>query len=118
MARSPLFDLEVPRHYVILASLTVVFPLYISFLSISAITFLTLVVAAKTPEHLADLEGSNDSSGTSVQTVLQCFAMALFSFNAHTNAVPVALSLDQPRATRIWHVSLVSVLIELLGAEE
>ncbi|CAK9012285.1 Putative sodium-coupled neutral amino acid transporter 7 (Solute carrier family 38 member 7) [Durusdinium trenchii] len=124
IARSPLFDLEVPRHYVILASLTVVFPLsiprnvtalrYISFLSISAITFLTLVVAAKTPEHLADLEGSNDSSGTSVQTVLQCFAMALFSFNAHTNAVPVALSLDQPRATRIWHVSLVSVLIELV----
>ncbi|CAE7591272.1 slc38a7, partial [Symbiodinium pilosum] len=35
-------------------------------------------------------------------------------FNAHTNAVPVAMALDQPRAARIWQVSLLSVLIEFV----
>lgn len=127
IARSPLFNLdEVSRHRVIMASLLVVFPLsiprhvtalrYISFLSISAIVFLTLVVAAKTPGHWRDAVELDqlDTVKYSLWTVLQSFAMALFSFNAHTNAVPVALSLDQPRATRIWYVALSSVLIELV----
>lgn len=127
IARSPLFNLdEVSRHRVIMASLLVVFPLsiprhvtalrYISFLSISAIVFLTLVVAAKTPAHWRDAVELDqlDTVKYSLWTVLQSFAMALFSFNAHTNAVPVALSLDQPRATRIWYVALSSVLIELV----
>jgi len=98
---------------------------YISFLSISAIVFLTIVVLAKTPAHWTDTDtvagavalGTVESEGEvtcSLWIVLQSFAMAIFSFNAHTNAVPVALSLDQPRATRIWYVSLMSVLIELV----
>eukprot|EP00434_Breviolum_minutum_P019100 symbB.v1.2.016836.t2/scaffold1278.1/size127201/5 len=136
IARSPLFHLEVSRHWVIMASLLVVFPLsiprnvtalrYISFLSISAIVFLTIVVLAKTPAHWTDTDTvagavvalgtveSEDEVTCSLWIVLQSFAMAIFSFNAHTNAVPVALSLDQPRATRIWYVSLMSVLIELV----
>ena len=128
IAKSPLFGYtEVPRQHLIVASLVFVFPLsiprnvtalrYISFLSTSVIVFLTAVVLAKMPAHVL----ANEATAAEVapwtnagrfQTVLQSFAMALFSFNAHTNAVPVAMALDQPRAARIWQVSFFSVLIE------
>ncbi|CAE7943831.1 slc38a7, partial [Symbiodinium necroappetens] len=126
IAQSPLFGYaDVPRQHLILASLICVFPLsiprnvtalrYISVLSTSVIVFLTIVVVAKMPSCALTKPAAEprvlEENGP-VRTILQSFAMALFSFNAHTNAVPVAMALDQPRAARIWQVSLLSVLIE------
>jgi len=128
IAQSRLFGYaDVPRQRLILASLFCVFPLsiprsvtalrYISVLSTSVIVFLTVVVVAKMPSCALTkpaAEASVWEENGPVRTILQSFAMALFSFNAHTNAVPVAMALDQPRAARIWQVSLLSVLIEFV----
>ena len=128
IAQSRLFGYaDVPRQRLILASLFCVFPLsiprsvtalrYISVLSTSVIVFLTVVVVAKMPSCALTkpaAEASVWEENGPVRTILKSFAMALFSFNAHTNAVPVAMALDQPRAARIWQVSLLSVLIEFV----
>eukprot|EP00930_Biecheleria_cincta_P044976 TRINITY_DN30993_c0_g1_i1.p1 TRINITY_DN30993_c0_g1~~TRINITY_DN30993_c0_g1_i1.p1 ORF type:complete len:538 (+),score=73.05 TRINITY_DN30993_c0_g1_i1:31-1614(+) len=120
----------VPRQSLILGSLVVLFPLsvpknitalrYLSMFSVSSTVFLTVVVLIKTP----GLALQNVSDGVtpseenvffctgSFLTIVKSFSIALFSFNAHTNAVPVVVALDQPSAARIWRVSLVSVLIE------
>eukprot|EP00930_Biecheleria_cincta_P047394 TRINITY_DN32847_c0_g1_i1.p1 TRINITY_DN32847_c0_g1~~TRINITY_DN32847_c0_g1_i1.p1 ORF type:complete len:532 (-),score=55.57 TRINITY_DN32847_c0_g1_i1:44-1639(-) len=110
---------------------------YISILSTSSIAFMTLVVLARMPslfleeptpfleEHpdniSMDISATSELGGSHVcwftgtfRTTLQSFALALFSFNAHTNAVPVATMMEQPRAIRIWQVSLVSVTIEFV----
>lgn len=121
----------VSRRDLILGSLVVLFPLsvpknitalrYLSLLSISATVFLTVVVLLKMPElafeSISDVVPISSSDDIffctdSFLTTVKSFSIALFSFNAHTNAVPVAVALDQPSASRIWQVSLVSVLIE------
>merc|ERR550532_1050245 len=89
-----------------------------------------LVVVAKTPGFLWDGKGGavalggHEGSEDSVDAIqwfigdrhatLQSFAIAVFAFAAHTNAVPVAVALKQPRAVRIWKVSLLSVIIEFV----
>eukprot|EP00931_Biecheleriopsis_adriatica_P086156 TRINITY_DN60874_c0_g1_i1.p1 TRINITY_DN60874_c0_g1~~TRINITY_DN60874_c0_g1_i1.p1 ORF type:complete len:527 (-),score=65.38 TRINITY_DN60874_c0_g1_i1:61-1641(-) len=134
--QSPLFgQLCVSRQSIILGSLVIVFPLsvpksvtalrYISILSTSAIVFMTVVVLLKMPglafqdqsfDQALPAEWNDDVSffAGSFSTTIQSFAIALFSFNSHTNAVPVAIALDQPRAVRIWQVSFLSVLIEFI----
>jgi sodium-coupled neutral amino acid transporter 7/8 len=113
------------RQTLILSSLLLVFPLsvpksvtalrYISILSTASIAFMTVVVMLKTPGFLRAPEASGYMRwfrGDTCST-LRSFSMALFAFSAHTNAVPVATALDHPRASVIWRVSLISVLIEL-----
>lgn len=141
IAESPMFGfVNVSRRNIILGSLSILLPLsvaknvtalrYISILSTGAIAFMTLVVLAKMPtlflesyqhENSADVSAAAESGGSHVswftgtcRTTLQSFALALFSFNSHTNAVPVATMMEQPRAVRIWQVSLVSVSIEFV----
>lgn len=123
---------EVPRGLLLLLSLTVLLPLslprnisalrHVCVLSTSAIGFLTLVVLLKMPALYAAAKSATgegiEASGIvwfagDACTTLRSFAVSVFAFTAHTNAVPVVNALDDPRAARIWKASLISVLIEL-----
>jgi len=116
----------VPRAPLILGALPVLLPLslprevsalrHICVLSTSAIVFMAVAVLVKTPAlSMAHVERGMQIVwfDGDVWTTLKSFSIAVFSFAAHTNAVPVATALKDPRPARIWRVSLSSVLIEL-----
>jgi len=132
IAQSPLLQLDVSREtLIVVISMVVVWPLslprklsalrHVCVLSVLAISLTALVVALKTPSY-ARL-GSQGADAEKWQLVwwksdpyalLQSFSIALFSFAAHTNAVPVATSLRQADGATIWRVSLYSVCIEFV----
>jgi len=116
----------VPRAPLILGALPLLLPLslprevsalrHICVLSTSAIIFMAVAVFVKTPAlSMAHVELGKRIVwfDGDVWTTLKSFSIAVFSFAAHTNAVPVATALKDPRPARIWRVSLSSVLIEL-----
>ncbi|CAE7418287.1 slc38a7 [Symbiodinium natans] len=132
IARSPLLDLNVSREMLIVSiAIMVVWPLslprrlsalrYVCVLSVLAIGLTALVVAWRAPSYaqLRSADGGADDQWKLVwwssdpYAALQSFSIALFSFAAHTNAVPVATALKQADGGSIWRVSLYSVCIEL-----
>jgi len=133
IARSPLLDLQVSRETLIVCiAVAVVWPLslprrlsalrYVCVLSVLAIGLTALVVTWRAPSY-AQLRSAAAETDEKWQLVwwnsdpyaaLQSFSIALFSFAAHTNAVPVATALKQADGGSIWRVSLYSVCIELV----
>lgn len=121
-----LFGSAIPRAVLILGALPFVLPLslprevsalrHVCVLSTSAIMFLAVAVLVKTPTltrvHV-ELGNRIVWFDGDAWTTLKSFSIAVFSFAAHTNAVPVATMLKDPRPAQIWRVSLSSVLIEL-----
>jgi len=133
IAQSPAFgQSSVSRESLILGSLLVIFPLslprkvsalrHVCILSTGAILFMALVVLIKAHGTVFNrdstvLDEPIDNIkwfAGSFRDTLQSFSIAIFAFAAHTNAVPMVASLEEPRAVRIWTVSLLSVLVELV----
>jgi len=136
IVHSPLIDLDISRESLILGvAVTVVWPLslprslsalrYVCVLSVTAVCLTAVAVACRAPSYIAqisatDIQRPEDEGKTMIVlwnpdplAMLQSFSIALFSFAAHTNAVPVAVALKTPDAASIWQVSMCSVLIEL-----
>mmetsp|Transcript_52115 Transcript_52115/g.124131 ORF Transcript_52115/g.124131 Transcript_52115/m.124131 type:complete len:568 (-) Transcript_52115:260-1963(-) len=138
IVNSPLVNVDVSRGSLILGvAITVVWPLslprslsalrHVCVLSVMAVCLTALAVACRAPAYIEQLHEQSDSIDEAADfgkmeivwwnadalSTLQSFSIALFSFAAHTNAVPVAVALKKPDAASIWRVSLYSVLIEL-----
>jgi len=130
IAHSPFVTcLGVTRRSTILSALFMALPLSlvrsvtklkgISVFSTTTVALMTLVVFVKA---CITTPVSSSTSGQDpiiwfqgdIWTTLKSFTIAIFAFNAHTNAVPVALALEQPRASRIWQVCAISVGVEFL----
>mmetsp|Transcript_64561 Transcript_64561/g.120179 ORF Transcript_64561/g.120179 Transcript_64561/m.120179 type:complete len:531 (-) Transcript_64561:334-1926(-) len=132
IAHSPFVTcLGVTRRSAIVSALFIVLPLSlvrsvtklqsISVLSTTAVGLMTLVVFVKacltTPPSSPTSTTMQDPIvwfQGDLWTTLKSFSIAIFAFNAHTNAVPVALALERPRASRIWQVCAISVGVEFL----
>jgi len=119
--------MPVPRALLILCALPLVLLLslprevsalrHVCVLSTGAIMFMAVAVLVKTPALTmthADLGKRIVWFDGDAWTTMKSFSIAVFSFAAHANAVPVATTLKDPRPARIWRVSLSSVLIELV----
>eukprot|EP00418_Pyrodinium_bahamense_P004742 CAMPEP_0179018572 /NCGR_PEP_ID=MMETSP0796-20121207/4422_1 /TAXON_ID=73915 /ORGANISM="Pyrodinium bahamense, Strain pbaha01" /LENGTH=585 /DNA_ID=CAMNT_0020714333 /DNA_START=339 /DNA_END=2094 /DNA_ORIENTATION=- len=138
IARAPLLNLDVSRETLVVAvSVAVVWPLslprslsalrYVCVLSVGAICLTAVAVACKAPSYIHSEGGGKGTEtqqhsegwelkwwSTDPYDALQSFSIALFAFAAHTNAVPVAISLKKADGGSIWRVSLLSVCIELV----
>jgi len=132
IAQSPVLQLNLSREtLIVVISLVVVWPLslprnlsalrHVCVLSVAAICLTAIAVALKTPGYakLGSVEADADEWRlvwwkSDPYAMLQSFSIALFSFAAHTNAVPVATSLKQADGASIWTVSLYSVGIEFV----
>eukprot|EP00434_Breviolum_minutum_P025099 symbB.v1.2.022172.t1/scaffold1956.1/size94972/3 len=126
IAQSPVLQLNLSREtLIVVISLVVVWPLslprnlsalrHVCVLSVAAICLTAIAVALKTPGYakLGSVEADADEWRlvwwkSDPYAMLQSFSIALFSFAAHTNAVPVATSLKQADGASIWTVSLYS----------
>ncbi|CAE7503696.1 Slc38a11 [Symbiodinium pilosum] len=131
IVRSPILNLNVSRETLIVSiAIAVVWPLslprrlsalrYVCVLSVVAIGLTAMVVAWRAPSYAGLRSAEADEKWQLVWwssdpfAALQSFSIALFSFAAHTNAVPVATALKNADGGSIWRVSLYSVCIELV----
>lgn len=117
---------NVSRAGLILGSLVIILPLslprqvsalrHVCFLSTSAILFMAVAVTWRV-QHRESLRtefaGELRLVAGDAVTTLKSFAIAIFAFAAHTNAVPSVTDLKDARSSHIWRVSLTSVLLEL-----
>jgi len=130
IVRSPWIDLDISRATITLAMvILVIWPLCLlrsldslrlaSMLSVVSVCIAAAVVACRAPFYAAASQGASGdqqsplnwwSSDPSV--ILQSFSIAIFSFAAHTNAVPVANIVRNAKGCSVWKVSLCSVGIE------
>lgn len=131
IVQSPLLQLNLSREtLIVIISVLVVWPLslprdlsalrHVCVLSVLAICLTAVAVALKAPSY-AQLGSQADPEAWQLvwwksdpYAMLQSFSIALFSFAAHTNAVPVATSLKEADGATIWRVSLYSVCIEFV----
>lgn len=132
IVQSPLLQLNLSREtLIVIISVLVVWPLslprdlsalrHVCVLSVLAICLTAVAVALKAPSyaHIGSLQAPEADWQlvwwkSDPYAMLQSFSIALFSFAAHTNAVPVATSLKAADGASIWRVSLYSVCIELV----
>lgn len=118
---------SVSRGSLILGSLVIILPLslprevsalrHVCFLSTSSILFMALAVAWRTQERgslLAADAGEVRLVAGDALTTLKSFAIAIFAFAAHTNAVPTVVDLEDARSSHILKVSMLSVLLEVV----
>ncbi|CAJ1406335.1 unnamed protein product [Effrenium voratum] len=128
IVKSPLLQLDVSRETLIVGiSALVVWPLslppklsalrHVCVLSVLAICLTAVAVALKAPSY-AESRSADEWQlvwwKNDPYAMLQSFSIALFSFAAHTNAVPVATALQQADGAAMWKVSLYSVCIEFV----
>lgn len=130
IVEAPLFPrrfANVSRGSLILGSLLIVLPLslprqvsalrHVCFLSTSSILAMSLVVLWRVQDRSslrAEESGELQLVAGGLRTTLKSFAIAIFAFAAHTNAVPTVVSLQDARSSSIWKVSLLSVFLEFV----
>ncbi|CAL1141933.1 unnamed protein product, partial [Cladocopium goreaui] len=134
IVQSPLLQLNLSREtLIVIISVLVVWPLslprdlsalrHVCVLSVLAICLTAVAVALKAPSyaHIGSLQAPEADWQlvwwkSDPYAMLQSFSIALFSFAAHTNAVPVATSLKAADGASIWRAACIREQRSLGGA--